>query len=280
VGFFVEPPVLGVAIAAVLYALGGRGGPAGRRERAERHWRTALFAAGLAVIVFAVSPAVDRLSDELFSAHMAQHVLLLEVAAPLIVLGSPWHRLWRPFPLSFRRSVAGGVARSSWAAPVRLAGGWLVVPLVAFCLMNATFVLWHVAVLYDAALAHPALHDLEHATFFFTALLLWAHLLGDGPFRTRLTLPWRAAYAIGSMAVGWGLAVVIAMSPTVLYTHYAGLASRPLGLSPLADQQLAAGIMWVPGSIPWTVIALVCVYDWLDPGARRRAWVRHLAGGH
>jgi putative membrane protein len=275
-----EPPVIGVAVAATLYALGGRGGRVGRRERAERRWRTALFAAGLTTVLLAVSSPMDRLSDSLFSMHMVQHVLLLEVAAPLIVLSRPWNRLWQPFPLAMRRAVAGGIARSEWAAPLRWTGRRLVVPAVAFVLMNGVFVLWHVPALYDGALAHPLLHDLEHATFFFTALLFWAHLLGDGPFRTRLTLPWRGVYAVGAMIVGWGLAVAIAAAPSPLYAHYADLTGRPGGLSALADQQLAAGVMWVPGSVPWTVIALVCVYGWLDPGARRRAWVRQLAGEH
>jgi putative membrane protein len=275
-----EPPIVCAVVAAVLYWLGGRGGPVGRRERAERGWRTALFAAGLAAVVLAASPPMDRLSDSLFSMHMVQHMLLLEVAAPLIVLSRPWNRLWRPFSLATRRTVAGGIARGQWAAPLRRTGRWLVVPAVAFVLMNGVFVLWHVPVLYDAALAHPVLHDLEHATFFLTALLFWAHLLGGGPFRARLTLPWRGVYAVGAMIVGWGLAVVIATAPSPLYSHYVDLTSRPWGLSALADQQLAAGIMWVPGSVPWTVIALVCVYGWLDPEARRRGWVRQLAGEH
>ena len=275
-----SPPVKMVVAAAILYWLGGRGGPVGRRERAERRWRTPLFAAGLLTVVVAVSPPLDRLSDSLFSMHMVQHVLLLEVAAPLIVLGKPWSRMWRPFPLSTRRDVAGSIARGKWAAPVRRAAGWLVVPAVAFVLMNGVFVLWHAPALYDAALAQPVLHDLEHLTFFLTALLFWAHLIGNGPFRARLTPAWRAAYAVGAMVVGWGLAVVIAAAPSPLYTHYAGLADRPWGLSALADQQLAAGIMWVPGSIPWTLIALVCAYGWLDPGSRRRGWVLRHAGKH
>jgi putative membrane protein len=275
-----EPPFLGVVVASVLYALGGRGGPVGRRERSERRWRTVLFAAGLATVVVATSGPMDRLADELFSVHMVQHVLLLELAAPLIVLSRPWHRLWRPVPLSIRRVVAVQVARREWAAPLRWTGHLLAVPVVAFVLMNGTLVLWHVPGLYDAALAHPVLHDLEHATFFFTALLLWAQLLGCGPFRTRLTLPWQAGYAIGAMIVGWALAVVIATAPTPLYSHYADLAARPWGLSALGDQQLAAGVMWVPGSVPWTIIAIVCVYGWLDPGAKQRGWVRQLAGEH
>jgi len=274
-----EPPVTIVVVAAVLYWLGGRG-LAGRRERAERRWRTPLFAAGLLTIVVAVTQPMDRLSDSLFSMHMVQHVLLLEVAAPLIVLGKPWSRMWRPFPLSMRRVLARGVVRGAWAAPLRRGAGWLVVPAVAFVLMNGVFVLWHAPALYNVALANPAVHDLEHLTFFLTALLFWAHLIGDGPFRARLTLARRAAYAVGAMVVGWGLAVVIAAAPSPLYAHYAELAHRPWGLSALADQHLAAGIMWVPGSVPWTVMALVCAYGWLDPGARRHGRVRRLAGEH
>jgi len=274
------PPVVLVVVAAVLYWLGGRGGPAGGRERSERRWRTPVFVAGLLTVIVAVSPPMHRLSGELFTMHMVQHILLIEVAAPLIVLSRPWHRMWRPFSLSTRRAVAGGVARGEWAAPVRWGAAWLVVPAVAFVLMNGVFVLWHVPVLYDAALRYPALHDLEHATFFLTALLFWAHLIGEGPFQARLTLPWRAVYAIGAMVVGWGLAVTIALAPSPLYSHYVQLSHRPWGLSALADQQLAAGIMWVPGSVPWTVVALVCAYGWLDPGARRRGWVRRLAGEH
>ncbi len=278
--FVLEPPVVCVVVGALLYALGGRGGPVGGRERAERRWRTPLFAGGLATVVLAVSPPVDRLADSLFSMHMVQHVLLIEVAAPLIVLSRPWNRLWRPFPLSYRRAAAGGIARGAWAAPVRLIGRWLVMPAVAFVLMNGVFLLWHVPALYDAALSSPAVHDLEHLTFFLTALLFWAHVLGDGPFRARLALPGRAVYAIGAMLVGWVLAVVIAMAPSPLYAHYADLARRPLGLSALADQQLAAGIMWVPASVPWIVVALACVYGWLGPEGRRRGWMRQLAGEH
>ena len=105
------------------------------------------------------------------------------------MLSRPWNRLWRPFPLSYRRAAAGGIARGAWAAPVRVIGRWLVMPAVAFVLMNGVFLLWHVPALYDAALSSPAVHDLEHLTFFLTALLFWAHVLGDGPFRARLALP-------------------------------------------------------------------------------------------
>jgi putative membrane protein len=275
-----EPPVVCAVVAAALYWLGGRSGSVGRRERAERRWRTPLFAAGLATVVLALFRPMDNLSDSLFSMHMVQHVLLIEVAAPLIVLSRPWNRLWKPFPLSMRRVVARGVARAPWAAPLRSGGRWLVVPATAFVLMNGFLVLWHVPSLYDAALADPAVHDLEHAVFFLTALLFWAQLLGDGPFRARLSLPWRAVYATGAMLVGWSLAIVIATAQSPLYAHYADVSNRPGRLSALEDQQIAAGVMWVPAAIPWILVTLVCVYGWLDPGARGRGWMRQLAGEH
>ena len=81
------------------------------------------------------------------------------------------------------------------------------------------------------------------------------------------------------MIVGWVLAVVLATAPSPLSSDYAALASRPLGLTALEEQHLAAGIMWVPGSAVG-LIALVCAYSWLDPSARRRRWVRGLAGEH
>ena len=146
----VQLPLICVTVVGLLYALGGRGSVGGR-ERAESRWRTPLFYAGLVTILIALSPPMDRLSDSLFSMHMVQHVLLLEVAAPLIVLGRPWTRVWRPFSRPVRRTVAGGMVRVAWAAP----------PAVAFVLMNGTFLLWHVPALYNAALTSQALHDLR-----------------------------------------------------------------------------------------------------------------------
>ncbi len=122
----VQTPLVAVVVVALLYLRGGRGAVGGR-ERAERGWRTALFLSGLATIAVALLPPIDTYSDSLFSVHMLQHVLLLEVAPPLLVLGRPWTRIWRLFPLAHRRRLAHGLARSGRAAPLR----WLGRPAVA-----------------------------------------------------------------------------------------------------------------------------------------------------
>jgi putative membrane protein len=250
-----DPSLVYVAAAAVLYLLGSRG-----------RWRptplqAASFFGGLLAIVIALNSPIDVYADQLFWVHMVQHILLLTVAPPLILLGRPWPRMWRPLPLRPRTAVARTVARSSWTSPLRA----LTRPLPAWVLFNATLLAWHIPAAYDATLTSGTVHAVEHAMFFFTGLLFWAWVIDPGPLRRRLAWPVRIAYTAGAMVVSWMLAITLVLVPHPLYGYYANLASRPGGISALTDQQLAAGVMWVLGSITYTVTFLVGFYRWLDP---------------
>ena len=123
-------------------------------------------------------------------------------------------------------------------------------PVPAFLLFNATLIAWHIPAAYNATLRSWAVHDLEHAMFFFTGLLFWARVIDPGPLRPRLVWPARIAFAVGAMVVGWVLAITLVLVPHPLYPFYAALAHRPGGITALTDQQLAAGMMWVPGRWP------------------------------
>jgi cytochrome c oxidase assembly factor CtaG len=101
--------------------------------------------------------------------------------------------------------------------------------------------------------------------FFFSGLLFWARVIDPGPLRPRLIWPVRVAYAVGAMIVGWVLAIVLVVVPHPLYAHYANLIHRPGGITADTDQQIAAGIMWVPGSISYTIAMLIGFYRWLEP---------------
>src|SRR5207302_1329458 len=115
-GWSIEPPLLYVGLAAVLYWLGGRDRPPPTRD----DWRrTAAFAGGLVTIVIALDSPLDGDADKLFWAHMLQHVLLLTVAPPLILLGRPWPRMWRALPFEWRVRTGKAMARSRAAAPLR-----------------------------------------------------------------------------------------------------------------------------------------------------------------
>lgn len=272
----VEPPLLVIVVLAVLYALGGRRRVTRRRGGAQTA-RTLAFALGLATVAIALDSPLDPLADTLFAAHMAQHVLLLTVAPVLLVLAAPWTQIWRPLPLGFRRTAAKWVVRDPRARPLRTAARAVARPLSAWLLFSANLVLWHLPALYDATLRHQGLHDLEHVLFLATGLLYWAQIFDSAPFRARLDWLWRVAYLTTGMLVGWVLAVVLAFAPSPLYSAYAALPSRPGGLTALADQQLAAGVMWVPGSLAYTIAIVVFFYRWLAPEPERRLAV---AGGH
>jgi putative membrane protein len=242
------PALLGL-VAAVLYARGWRrqrriAAPGRRRALV---WRAVAFWTALVTLVV----ALEWLDDRLFWTHMLQHVLLVMVAAPLLVLAAPWLPLWRGLPLGARRRLA-----TAWLGmPGRRALRRLAAPASAWLLFNADLVVWHVPALYDLTLRSQVVHDGEHMSFVVLAVVFWAHAIDSPPLRARLDQPHRVAYVLGAATVCWALAVVLAFAPQPLYAGYPSLA----------DQQLAAGIMWGPGSIPYAVFVFVAIYRWLAP---------------
>ncbi|MCW2963105.1 MAG: 4Fe-4S ferredoxin, iron-sulfur binding domain protein [Actinomycetia bacterium] len=273
----VDWPLAAIVVIAMLYLVGGR--MSATQSDAGKRWRGAAFYGGLAILALAVGSPIDAYSGELFWVHMVQHVLLMMVAPPLLLLGRPWPRLSRPLPLGLRRPLARSVLAGPTLGPVRGASRWLAAPLASFTLFNGTLLLWHVPALYDLTLRDGPVHDLEHALFFGTALLFWVHLLPGASGRPQLADGARAVYGIAALLVSWILAIVLGLAQEPLYSAYASLAQRPGGLSALGDQQLAAGVMWVPGSVPYCIVLAVVALRWLDPaaGAGRR---RKLAGEH
>jgi putative membrane protein len=233
------------------------------RDRQAR-WRACSFYAGLLTIVIALASPIDSLAQKLFWVHMIQHVLLLTIAAPLIVLGAPWMSIWRPLPLDVRRRMARTVAWSPWLAPVRAAGRALGRPLGAWLAFSIDLVLWHIPAAYDLTLNHVWVHAFEHITFLLFGMLLWAQVLDSPPLRPHLRPDQRVYYIISAAVVGWLLSLVLAFAPRPLYPVYAHIANRPGGISALVDQQLAAGVMLGPGSLTMTVFVFFGLYRWLE----------------
>lgn len=256
-----EWPLAAIVAAAVLYYLGGRASVTA--PDAAKRGRGACFYLGLVALALAIDSPVDAYASSLFWVHMVQHVLLMMVAPPLLLLGKPWPRIVRPFPVSVRRPVAREALVGDALSPIREAVRWVASPWPSFVLFNGMLLLWHLPALYDLTLRDGAVHDFEHALFFTTGLLFWRHLLPSP--RPQLSDVARVAYGAGTVLVGWSLAVVLGLSSHAVYSGYADLASRPGGLSALADQHIAAGVMWVPGSIPLTIALLYAVARWLEP---------------
>ena len=271
--WLLDPSLLSALVVAgtLLYAIGLRHRLAVGRQRWQLYRRTALLAAALVLLEVILSPAFERYADESLTMHMLQHVVLIAIVPPLVVLAAPWLTVWRAAPLEARRSLAHGVLR----LPACIRGGLrgLVSPVVAFLLITVDLAVWHVPALYDLTLGNAAVHDVEHASFLVLGILFWIPILDSPPLHPRLGQLQRAVYAGAGLVTGWLLALVLAFASAPLYPAYAALPHRLGGLSTLADQQLAAGVMLGIGSIPLTIALFVFLYRWLDeerPALTRR----------
>lgn len=232
--------VAGCAIAALLYVRGVR---AIRRRAGGRlvpPWRTGAFALAVIALLIALVSPLDALAGALFSAHMVQHLLLVMVAAPLLVLGDPMTAgLWALTPRA-RRGVGAW-----WRRRRALRAAWRLISSAgaAWVLHVVALWIWHVPSLYDGAVADGAVHVLEHATFLATALLFWWV-----PFRAhgrRLGGGASLLYLFGAVLQGTLLGALLALARHPLYAAHFG-TTRAWGLTPLEDQQLAGLLMWVP----------------------------------
>jgi putative membrane protein len=264
-----EPLVLiGLAASAWLYATGlvrlwSNGVGAGIRV-----WEAVSFAGGWAVLAIALVSPLHALGGVLFSAHMAQHELLIAVSAPLLVLGRPLIPFLFALPLPARRTLG------KWTKTNSVARVWqaLTLPSVAFALHAIALWAWHLPGPYQSTLHSELMHSLQHSSFLFSALLFWWTI-----FKVRgsdLGYGGAVLYLFGTGLQTGALGALLTFAPTLWYPAYAA-TTGPWGLTPLEDQQLGGLIMWIPGSIPYLVAGLAMFARWLAESEKRS--VRHTA---
>jgi cytochrome c oxidase assembly factor CtaG len=227
--------------------------------------RPVFFLLGLAAIAVALQSGIERYDTTLFSVHMVQHVILIFLAAPAIVLAAPITVLLRVATPAVRRERILPVLHSR---VVRFLGH----PLVAWLLF--TGVMWgtHFSPLFDAALENPWLHDLEHVLYLGSAILFWWPMVGRDPSPWRMGHPARLLFMFMQMPFNSFLGVAILFSGTVLYPHYA-TTGRPWGPTPLEDQQAAGALMWGLGDAGFLLALLLATAAWMrhdEAAARRR----------
>lgn len=247
--------VIGLAVLAAVH-LRGRARPAARSSAAT--WRRRSTDAGLAAIAVALLGPVHHLAGDLAAAHMVQHVLLTVVAAPLLAIGLPEGTLIRGLPSRARRVVVRAGASD---AVVRFRGA-ATRPVVVFLLHAGSLWVWHSAVLYDAAVAHPVVHAIEHAAFLGTGVLFWGVVVRAGSRRgvsegTALLLVFTTA--LQSVL----LSALLTFSPRPWYRSYLETAVHR-SMDPLTDQQLAGLIMWVPAGLVYVAAALTLLVAWIN----------------
>lgn len=258
-------PLLQVALlgSAALYLLAIRRIARAHPRTPVRASRIAAFIGGIAVIEVALQSGIGTYDDTLFSVHMVQHMLLMFVAAPLLVLGTPITVLLRAVRPEVRRDVILPVLHSR---VVRVVGH----PVFAWLLFTAVMYASHFSPLFDTALESDPVHQLEHLLFLGSAVLFWLPVAGLDPSPYRMAYPARLLYLFLQFPLMSFLSLAIYSAPAVLYAHYATLA-RPWGPSPLEDQQAAGAIMWIWGDLTFFISIVLVVAVWLRDEEARTA---------
>ncbi len=252
-----DPFAIAVAVIVVIHELGlaslrRRSTPQRTRRR---RLNSLFFYGGLAVLLIAVMSPIDYWADDYFFVHMVEHIFIAFFAPILIVAGAPWLPLLHGVPVALRRRLLRAVLLGRWSGGLRAAGRFLANPWTALISFNAVMVLWHVPALFDAAEENQLVHvGLMHTSFFVTGVLFWLQIIPSHPFRLKASPLWQVGAIISTNVVMFVLAMTLSLfSATSWYSVYAHVPG--VTLSPYADQQIGAAILWICGDF-WAVPAL------------------------
>ena len=256
---------LAIVLTAAIYV---RGWLALRRTRPGQFNldRLLAFLAGLACLWIAIGSPLEALADELLSAHMIEHLILMSLVPPLVLLGLPIVPLLRGLPRVVPIQIAGPLFGSPALRGVahqltRMRFAWLA--------MNVTFVLWHIPAAYDFALEHEFWHDVEHLCFLGTSLIFWWCIIRPWPAKRRKHTWGILIYLVGADFVNSALSAFLAFCGRPVYPYYLAHAN-PTQMDPLADQVLGAVVMWVFGSTAFLIPAALMAFTLLQPERGRK----------
>jgi cytochrome c oxidase assembly factor CtaG len=247
--------LLGAALAAAVYL---RRWLAVRRSRSPRRaaeapvWRLCCFMSSILVTLVALVSPVDALADQLFFMHMSQHVLLLDVAPILGILG-------------FTKVILRPVTRA--VSELERRAGPLAHPAFAVVLYVGVIWAWHVPAAYDLAVRDPAVHALEHLSFLLAGSLYWWHLLSPIRARMRLDGMGPVVYMVSTKLLVGALGMGLAFAPSALYPYYVHHAGV-WGISALDDQSIAGLVMAVEQSIVMGIALAVLFIRALEESER------------
>jgi cytochrome c oxidase assembly factor CtaG len=266
--------IASLALLSLLYAVGLiRLWRSAGAARGVSRGQLAAFAAAIVTLVVALLSPLDPASDELQSAHMIQHMLIMMVAAPLFIVGAPALVMLWALPRTGRQRLGRWLGRlGAWRPPWYL----LWQPLLLCVLFALALWIWHLPALYEAALRNRPVHEAQHISFFVVSCLFWRALL-DPLSRLRMNVGAGVLYLFLTSLHATFLGVFMALSPRVWYADYLPRTAA-WKLTPLEDQQLAGLIMWMPACMVYAVVAAVMFALWVHRADRDPAPV--IEGAH
>lgn len=250
-----------VIVSGIIYA---RGFMRLHRQMPHRFpfWRLGAFLGGLGALLVAISSPLAAFDDLLLQVHMVQHMLLMFVAPPMLLLGAPTIPLLRGLPPRVAKYLLGPLLKSRTLAMIadvlgHPVTGWL-------ALATATWV-WHAPGPYQLALRSEGWHQVEHACFIGAAMLFWWPVVQPWPSRMHWPRWTMVPYLLLADGQNTILSALLTFSDRVIYPYYQTVP-RVAGITPLSDQVTAGVIMWVPGSLFFLVPAVAILFQLLSSG--------------
>ncbi len=229
------------------------------RRRVVRNSSTLAFCGGLLALVLALLSPISVYAEDLFFIHMLQHILLVMVAAPLLLLANPMKTLIWAFPKGIRKSIGN---RLKSHGLIRRILSLSVMPLFAWFVFVVCIWLWHSPSAYNAALENEAVHVLEHMTIFVASVILWWSVIGPAPIRTYLPYPLRCLYILAALVQNTILGAMLTFAEAPLYSYYANSPTH-WGITTDYDQQLGGIIMWIPGGMMYLAALIILFFMWI-----------------
>ncbi|MGO8814208.1 MAG: cytochrome c oxidase assembly protein [Terriglobia bacterium] len=224
-------------------------------------WRLGAFMGGLFSLWIAVGSPLTAFDDDLLTIHMVQHVLLMAVAPPLILLGAPALPFLHGLPQRFVRSVLGPVLR--WP-PIEWLGRIATRPVICWLAAMIALIGWHLPALFELGLRFQLWHEVEHACFFSTGLLFWWPVIQPWPSVAKVPRWSIPLYLFLATLPCDALSAFLAFCDRVVYPSY--LSTPPVfSLTPLQDQECAGALMWVCATFIYLIPAVVITVQILSP---------------
>lgn len=236
--------------------------PPPRLRLAVRPFEGVCFLLGWTALAVALASPLHALGRELFSAHMIQHEILLQVAAPLLVLGRPRGAFVHAMPATWAREISWRVEES----PARRIASHLVHPIAAWIVAAITLWFWLLPGPFGLAVRHEVVHGFQHLTLLAAGMLFWWSLL-EGPLRP-VRRSGIALHLVTAASMRLLLGALMVATGRLWYPVYLHTTSR-WGLAPMEDQQLGAVLLWVPAGIAALVMIAALFTGWLRlPGLK------------
>lgn len=241
-----DPSLIFIVIMSYFYFLGQK-----KYRKNYSASNSFFFLTGVFFLILALCSPIDYLADDYFLFHMLQHLLIIMLAAPCILLGAPTIPIITGVNKKFPTFAKGLLRWKLYRKTLKFFSK----PLVAILFYLITFWLWHLPIFYDIALNSEPIHYLQHLNYFFCALLLWWSIIDPRPQKSKFFYLLRIVWIFLLTIANSALSALIVFTPRAYY-QYKDL-EKELFFSALEDQKVGGLIMWVVGNMMLIIIAII-----------------------